>query len=164
MRVPGPAPAAPVGRQQGDTMTDTTTVDKEILVADFARATEGALDPELVEAASERLRSLTTAHSAQGSVASMIFYLQVAVDIEGGKRFRGHAGGISTPGGGGAWGDVYTDDLDRLYSSTKSFQFNATPVYFNVNFFDKSSHLLGHFQAGAFSTALGTGGGTGSWS
>src|SRR5690606_12336766 len=161
-------------------MTDTTTVDKEILVADFARATEGALDPELVEAASERLRTLTTAHSAQGSVASMIFYLQVAVDIEGGKRLRGHAGGISTPGGGGARGDVYTDDLDRiyssthslrftahlvrLYSSTKSFQFNASPVYFNVNFFDKSSHLLGHFQAGAFSTALGTGGGTGSWS
>ena len=144
-------------------MSETTTVDKEILVADFTRATADVLEPELVEAAAERLRTLTTAYPAQGSVASMIFYLQIAVDIKGGKHFRGHAGGISTPGGGGAWGDVYTDDLDRLYSATKSFQFNATPVYFNVNFFDGSSHLLGHFQAGAFSTALGTGGGSGSW-
>lgn len=145
-------------------MSETTTVDKEVLVADFASATADLLEPGLLDAASERLRTLTTAHPAQGAVASMIFYLRISVDVKGGKGFRGNAGGISTPGGGGAWGDLYTDDLDRLYSSTKSFQFNATPVYFNVNFFDGSSHLLGHFQAGAFSTALGTGGGTGTWS
>jgi hypothetical protein len=33
-----------------------------------------------------------------------------------------------------------------------------------VNFFDGSSNFLGTYQAGAVSIAVGTGGGTGSWS
>ncbi|MFC8921687.1 VapA/VapB family virulence-associated protein [Cellulosimicrobium sp. NPDC057127] len=145
-------------------MSETTTVTKDVLVADFTTATADVLDTPTLEAAAERLRTLTTSYPAQGTVASMIFYLQITVDVRGGSSFRGHAGGISTPGGGGAWGDLYTDDIDALYARTKSFQFNATPVYFNVNFFDGGSHLLGHFQAGSFSTALGTGGGSGHWS
>jgi hypothetical protein len=51
-----------------------------------------------------------------------------------------------------------------LYNNTQSFQFNATPVYLNINFFDGNGNFLGSFQSGGISTVLGTGGGNGSWS
>ena len=60
-------------------------------------------------------------------------------------------------------GDVYTNDLERLYSDTVSFEFQATPVYTSLLFFDKHSNLLGHFQAGSVSIVTGIGGGSGSW-
>ena len=63
----------------------------------------------------------------------------------------------------GCAGDVYTSDLSKMLSETKTFQINATPVYVNVNFFDGSSNLLGNFQSGAVSVVVGTGGGTGTW-
>ena len=55
-------------------------------------------------------------------------------------------------------------ELERLYRDTDSFEVNVTPVYTSVLFFDKSSRLLGHDQAGAVSTPTGgIGGGKGSW-
>lgn len=102
-------------------------------------------------------------YNAIGNVFSVIFYLQFNVTCEG-KTFTGKGGGISSPGGGAMFGNIYTSDLSLLFEKTVSFQFNCTPVYSSLLFFDDSSKLLGHFQSGSVSTILGTGGGSGSWS
>ncbi len=94
----------------------------------------------------------------------MIFYLKFQVNVTGGESFNGNAGGISTPGGGALFGDVYTDNLPNLYANTVSFEFQGTNVYLSILFFDGNSNLLGNFQAGAVSTVTGIGGGSGHWS
>jgi hypothetical protein len=66
----------------------------------------------------------------------MIFYLKFQVNITGGESFNGNAGGLSTPGGGALFGDVYTDNLPNLYANTVSFEFQGTPVYLSILFFD----------------------------
>lgn len=145
-------------------MSTQNTVSKEIIAHDFANATHGKLDQTQIDATTQALTTTTNSYPANGSVASMIFYLKFQVAVKGGKTFNGNAGGVSSPGGGALFGDVYTDDINKLYSDTHSFEFQGTPVYLSILFFDKSSNLLGHFQAGAVSTVIGIGGGTGSWS
>jgi hypothetical protein len=111
------------------------------------------------------LMTTTASYPASGSVASAIFYLKFQVQVKnGGKTFNGDAGGVSFPGGGALFGDVYTDNINALYANTVSFEFQGTPVYLSILFFDNKSKLLGHFQAGAVSTVIGIGGGKGSWS
>jgi hypothetical protein len=97
-------------------------------------------------------------------VAGAIFFLKWQVTITGGKTFDGTSGGITTIGGGALFGDVYTDDLNRLYSNTKSFEYNAAFAYTSLLFFDGNANLLGHFESGSVSTIAGVGGGSGSWS
>lgn len=144
---------------------EKTLLHKEIIAHDFVSKYTGVLEQEKIDAAVSKITLTTTSYPANGSVASFIFYLKFQVIIKnGGKTFDGNAGGISTPGGGALIGDVYTDDINRLYSDTKSFEFNATPVYTSLLFFDNNSNLLGHFQAGAVSTVAGIGGGSGKWS
>lgn len=145
-------------------MTTHNPVDTNIVAHDFLVAMHGKLEQEKIDAATAALKATTTKYAATGSVASLIFYLKFQVSIKGGKTFDGNAGGASSPGGGALFGDVYTDDLDRLYRDTVSFEFNATPVYLSILFFDGNSNLLGHFQSGAISTVLGIGGGKGEWS
>jgi hypothetical protein len=147
-------------------VTASLTVSRDVLAHDFVNSVYGALEQDKIDAAVKALLAseTATAYPATGSVASLLFYLQFQVVINGGKTFDGKAGGISTPGGGALFGDVYTDDVNRLYSNTASFQFNATPVYVNINFFDRHSSFLGHLQSGGISTVLGTGGGSGGWS
>ncbi|MCK8495194.1 VapA/VapB family virulence-associated protein [Spirosoma sp. RP8] len=144
--------------------TEKNAVDKQTLANDLRTQLQGILEPALVDSAVNQLLTTTNRYPATGSVASMIFYLKFRVDVTNGKSFEGNAGGVSSPGGGALFGDVYTDDIDRLYRDTVSFQFNATPVYTNLNFFDSHSNFLGSFQSGSVSTVLGTGGGKGSWS
>lgn len=145
-------------------METTHTVSKEIIAHDFIVATHGKLEKDKIDSTVSSLQATTSSYPANGEVASMVFYLKFGVDITGGKTFRGDAGGLSTPGGGALFGDVYTDDIDRLYRDTVSFEFQGTPVYLSILFFDSNSNLLGNFQAGALSTVTGTGGGSGSWS
>lgn len=146
--------------------TSTSTepsVSKEIIAHDFHVAMHGKMEPEKLNAALGALAATTARYPATGNVASLIFYLQFQCSIKGGKTFDGKAGGVAFPGGGALFGDVYTDDLERLYRDTVSFEFQATPVYTSLLFFDGHSRLLGHFQAGAVSIVTGIGGGTGSW-
>jgi hypothetical protein len=124
----------------------------------------GKLDDEKLGAAVEMLQAATTKYPAQGAIISAVFFVQVTFDITDGKRFQGNGGGAFTPGGGALWGDVYTDDIDRLYREAKSFSVIATNAYVNVMIYDSSSNLLGHLEAGAVSTVTGFGGGTGGWS
>jgi len=146
--------------------TETNVVDRNLIAHDFLVNTTGVLEDKQIKAAVNKLTTATTKYPASGSVASFMFYLQFQVNIKesGGKSFNGKAGGLSTPGGGALIGDVYTDDLNRLYQDTVSFQFNASPVYTSLLFFDKPSNLLGHFQSGSVSTVGGIGGGSGKWS
>ena len=145
-------------------MTSEIEVTSRAIAADFRDAMKGKLADEHIDAAVNTLLATTSRYPATGSVASLIFYLKFQVNITGGKSFNGNAGGASTPGGGALFGDVYTDDLNRLYSDTVSFEFQGTPVYLSILFFDRNSKLLGHFQAGAVSTVTGIGGGSGKWS
>lgn len=108
--------------------------------------------------------TVTGSYPANGSVASIVFWMKWQCVITGGKTFNGESWGIAFPGGGALIGDVYTDDLARLYANTVSFAFTATPVYTALYFYDGNSNLLGHFQAGSVSTVAGAGGGSGSWS
>ena len=140
-------------------------VSREIVAHDFQTAMTGKLDDATISSVKKQILSASTAYPANGSVASMIFYLQFQVTVKnGGKTFNGKGGGISSPGGGALFGDVYTDDINRLYANTVSMQFNCAFAYTSILFFDKSSNLLGSFQSGSVSTVAGVGGGSGSWS
>jgi hypothetical protein len=146
-------------------MTAPSGADTKTVARDFKKAMEGKLDNASINSVTESLLAPSTpSYPATGSVASFIFYLQFVIEIKNGKRFDGKAGGLSTPGGGALYGDVYTDDLERLYRDTVSFEFQGTPVYLSILFFDGNSNLLGHFQGGALSTVTGVGGGSGRWS
>ncbi|EFU9193467.1 VapA/VapB family virulence-associated protein [Escherichia coli] len=114
----------------------------------------------------DKIASAENKYSAKTTLASAIFYIKVDTQItgEGGKHFSGNAGGLSSPGGGVLFGDLYTNDLEMLYKNTVSFQITMTPVFCSVLFFDSSSNLLGHFEGGGASTISGVAGGTGSWS
>jgi hypothetical protein len=147
-------------------MSDATTIEvnPDALAEEVKNVLAGTLATEQIDAIAESVASMQTAYPATGSVASMIFYLRFQVNVTGGKSFNGNGGGIASPGGGANFGHVYTDDINRLYSSTKSFAFTSTPVYFAIYFFDGDHNALGSYQAGAVSIVTGTGGGTGSWS
>jgi len=145
---------------------DQNVIDVKGLVAhDFRTAMHGKVADADLDQVVNDLMTTTASYPATGSVASFIFYLKFQVQVKnGGKTFNGNAGGLSSPGGGALIGDVYTDDINALYANTVSFEFQGTPVYLSMLFFDNKSKLLGHFQAGAVSTVLGFGGGKGSWS
>jgi hypothetical protein len=139
------------------------TVDKK-LIADALRAQlQGKLDQDQIGHALQNLTAATAKYPAQGQIASLVFYSQVTCQITGHKSFVGHSGGLVSPGGGGTWGDLYTDDLERLYRDTVSFSYIVAAVYFTIEFWDGNSKLLGHFQGGGVGTSVGTGGGTGKW-
>lgn len=147
-------------------MSDAATIEvtPATLAQDVKNVLAGAMDADKIDAISESVAAATTGYPANGSIVSLIFYFRFQVNVVGGKSFNGDAGGIGGPGGGALFGTVYTDDINRLYSSTTSFAFTSTPPYFAMYFFDGNSNPLGTFQAGAVSIVTGSGGGTGSWS
>ena len=141
-----------------------TTATPNILAHNFATALSGKMEDAKVNSNVQTILAATQSYPATGSIAGLIFYDKIQVQLKDGSHtFNGNAGGIGTPGGGALIGDVYTSDLNKLVTETTSFAFTGTPVYFAVYFFDKNHNNLGSFQAGAVSTVLGTGGGSGSW-
>ncbi len=60
-------------------------------------------------------------------------------------------------------GDVYTEDVNRLFTKTRVFELNIAVVYSSVVFFDDSWGVLGHYQGGGASFNLRAGAGTGGW-
>ncbi len=103
-------------------------------------------------------------YSVHGLVTSLAVYQHFSLTVEDdGKTFTGDSGGISVPGVAVLKGTLFTEDLQRLYKDTVSFQYNAVGPYMNINFFDSHSTLLGHVQSGSIGTLTGIGGGTGGW-
>lgn len=144
------------------------------LAEDFKSHFSEKLPDQELEAALADLRNIhpdrlrvAQAYSASGSLASLVFYVRATCRINDGKSFSGSAWGVSFPGGGALFGDVYLEDgvsLEVLYQDTVSFKFIATPVYTTFLFYNSAGNLLGHFQAGSVSTVSGTGAGEGRWS
>lgn len=147
---------------------------KNQLAEDFQANFKGQMSEAALSKAVEHLQKTdeatmkaATSYSANGSLASLVFYVKAQCVIDGGKTFNGSAWGVSFPGGGALFGDVYLNgasSLNELYSQTTKFTFTATPVYTAFYFLDHNSNLLGSFQAGSVSTVAGAGGGDGSWS
>ena len=141
-----------------------TPIDRQLIANDFRARAKGKLPAEQIESISRALVADTKKYPAHGALASLGVYIRLRVDVNDGKSYVANGGGLFTPGGGALFGDVYTDDINRLYSNTVSFAIEATNVYVSVQFFDGNGSLLGHLQAGAVSTVTGAGGGTGYWS
>jgi hypothetical protein len=133
------------------------------VVADFKEAAKGRFEDNQIEQIAKDMSTFTNRYAAQCPIASAVFYVFANCIVEGGKSAEGHGGGLFTAGGGGSWGHLYTNDIDRLYRDTISFQVNATNVYINVNFFDANSNLLGNYHGGGIGTVVGVGGGTVRW-
>src|SRR5690554_2738013 len=74
-------------------MNAPQTIDKQLIAHDFRVAMHGKLEPEKIDEAAQALAASQKAYPANGSVASMIFYLKFQVNITDGKTFDGHAGG-----------------------------------------------------------------------
>jgi len=146
-------------------MSATVMVGPDVISHDFRTAMHGKMPEDDINNIVASLTALAgaTAYPAEGSIASLLFYMKVQVTVKDSKTFNGNAGTIGSPGGGALWGHLYTDDINLVYRDTQSFELNATPVYTSIIFFNGKSQVLGSFQAGALSTVLGIGGGTGSW-
>ncbi len=123
----------------------------------------GKIADEEVDACTKSIKSATNKVPVNGSVLCVFFYWRIHLESSG-KNFTGNAGGIGSIGGASTNGDIYTDDIGRLFSETDAFQFNSAAVYLNVNFFTKDSQYLGSYHGGGVGTCFGTGGGSGVWS
>ena len=146
-------------------MSATSPVSDEAIAQSFADAMRGKLDDEKIDAGVQALKAPADNYPCSGTVASFIFYLRFSVTVTGGKTFTGNAGGLAVPGGGALQlGGLKTNDLNRLYSDTVSFQFTAAPASLVLIFFDGSSNVLGSAGFLGLSWITGIGGGTGSWS
>lgn len=148
-----------------ETMQETEReVLRNLIAEDFATRLRGRLDQDKIDAATHAVRTTTQRYPGSLSLASLMFYLKLTIDMEDGEQFNGDCGGVGTPGGNWATGHLYTDNLSRLYADTQTFELNATPVYASVMFFDGNTNFLGHFESGGVGTVLGVYGGKGTWS
>jgi len=138
-------------------------VSRDVIANDLVKQLQGKLDQDKLDASVQHILKVDTKYpTSNGSVICTIFYFRFTVDCQK-KAFIGNAGGLGSVGGGALLGDIYTDDINRLFSSTVSFWFYTNPVYASLTFYDGSSNILGTFQAGAVSVCGGWGGGSGSW-
>lgn len=138
--------------------------DLSAVAKDFKASMKDVMSEAQIDKTLSEMASFTNQYAAQCQIASTIFYVFITPAVEGGQNgVDGHGGGLFTPGGGGSWGHLYTDDIERLYRDTISYQVNAAAAYLNVNFFDGHSNLLGHYHGGGVGTVVGIGGGTIRW-
>ena len=139
-------------------------LDRKLLVEEFKKHYQGKMDNAKLQQAVDKIMSANTSYNANGFLRSIIFYVKVSVDFDDGfAGFKGSGGGAFSPGGGVMKGMIFTDDLTRLIDDTISFEVHTVAMYNAVLFFDGYSNLLGHFESGTLATAIGIGGGKGSW-
>ncbi|MCY1064669.1 VapA/VapB family virulence-associated protein [Nannocystis sp. RBIL2] len=137
-----------------------STLSRGSVAQDLRRALQGALAPAQLDALCRLVSEASDEHPAYGQVTPCVC---VRIAAPAGKTFRSEPGPCEFDGPP-ANGQVYTDDLDLLYRTTRNYQYTATPVYVSVVFFDDSGGVLGVFQGAAPSIISGIGGGVGSWS
>ena len=138
----------------------------EQIAQDFYDNFKGQLGEEELSHAVEVIKCTENKYHTTGSLMCAAFYFRVTVERSDTvkKQFIGNGGGLGCPGAAALIGDVYTNDLEKLYRDTCSFELNIAAAYTSVLFFDNKSRLLGHYQAGAVTTVIGgLGGGTGKW-
>lgn len=117
-----------------------------------------------IETAVKSMRESDNSIEAHLAVGSLIFYQRFVISEKEPpeKTFTGNAGGIATVVPGSYYGSLHADDFDKLHKNTVSFSFEAVTAAVFVQFYDKSSNCLGHFE-GAGIGFTGVGGGSGSW-
>jgi len=148
-----------------DQIAETVINEADSLGSGVIAALQGKLEQPTIDAILTQLKANAQAYPANGAIVSFVLFTKVQVFLKDGSRsFTGYGGGVATPGGGANFGDVYTDDLNKLYAKTDGFVVITTPVYMTVLFLDKDLALLGHYQSGAVSTAVGEFSGAGHWS
>ena len=144
-------------------VTAPPVLDEDTVAQALREHLQGKLEDEKLDAAVSAARSAATpSYRTSGNVISAVFYLRFTLDLSA-KQFIGDAGGLTTPGAGALIGDIYTDDVDRLFNNTRSFSFIGTVGYLLMTFFDSSSNPLGVGHFGAVSIVSGAGGGSGRW-
>lgn len=122
------------------------------------------MDDAKLQQTIDKIMSTMPSYNANGTIKSLIFYIDVTVDFDDGfASFKGSGGGAFAPGGGIMKGLLFTDDLNRLIDDTISFETHTVGLYNAVLFFDGNSNLLAHFESGTITTVIGLGGGKGSW-
>jgi hypothetical protein len=136
---------------------------KQIVASDFRESVRGKLTDVTIDGVVRALHAATVTYPVTITFEDLVLYATIRVTVQGGRRFDGNFGVIdpNTPVGG-LPGTLYTDNLDRLYSSTRSFQILTTPVYLAVLFFDGSHDLLAHVMS-AGAAPIGVGAGAGEW-
>ena len=136
---------------------------KQAIASAFRESVRGKLPDETIDVVVRALNAATIAYPVTITFEEMILYTTIRVTIQGGKRFDGNFGAIDPGTGvGGFQGTLYTDNLDRLYDSTRSFQILATPLYLALLFFDSGNGLLAHVES-AGGISIGVGAGSGEW-
>jgi hypothetical protein len=140
-------------------MSTAEPVDRERIAGDFRTQMEGKLDPAQIEAGAATIASAGQSYPATAMIDS---FGTLRVQVQGGKTFRARI--VIDFSQGRAEGLVFTNDIERLYRETVSFQFAFTPASVSVVFFDGANTVLGTFQGGPAPFFSGVGGGGGSWS
>ena len=138
-------------------------ISPEKLSDDFRNMHALNMTDELIQHNVEAIQAAQTAYTATGEIKSAVIWSRVNISINGGKTFEGDGWGGGFPGGGALIGDVYTDDINRLYSDTDHFAIVAAMAYTAVYFLDSDGKQVGHYQAGSVSSVGGAFGGKGSW-
>lgn len=138
----------------------------EQIAQDFYDNFKEKLGAEELGQAVEAIKCTANKYHTIGSLICAAVYFRITVGPSDAvkKQFTGNGGGAGWPGTAALIGDLYTDDLEKLYRDTCSFELNIAATYTSVLFFDNKSRLLGHYQAGAVTTSFGgLGGGKGKW-
>lgn len=154
-----------------------TLVQTNQVVKDTKTILKDHLQPEAInnvvksiEAMNFDMNSMANSIHADGSLASLLFYIKAQCNLDTGhgiKSFNGNAFGASFPGAGALIGDVYLaggHSWEELFSNTTNFAFVATPVYTTFIFMSDDKTVLATYQAGSISIVTGGGHGAGTWS
>lgn len=104
-------------------------------------------------------------YSTVCDVQAFVFFLHVNCSTGSNgpvRAFCGRAGGLFTAVIGQTIGNLHATQ-SRIFQATRSFEFNAYTFYFNINFFGRRHHVLGHFNGAGGVPLVGVGGGSGKW-
>lgn len=141
--------------------TESFTEINERVATNIRSFFKGKLDSAPINDITASLEKMTQRYHYQIRVVGAVFYFHIWIFDEK-HEFNGNAGVSALVSAINGAGDIYTDDIDKLYGETVSFSFESAGPYFSVQFFNKEHKLLGHLQAGGLGNP-GIGGGTGKW-
>lgn len=140
-------------------------IDKNLIARDFAANAKGKLSQVLIDSITESLRAETSGFPAKGLVTAATFFLRFHLEMLADHMiFDGTAGGLGGMSPAMLVGDVYTNDLPKLYANTVKFGFQGTQLYISLQFYDANDRVLGVFQGAGGANVNGAGGGPGHWS
>jgi hypothetical protein len=152
----------------------TSTVDNpltfaktEDLTSFVAETFKGKMTPGKLDAVLDALKATSPAQKiyASASVGGALFWCKFTLECQG-RYFDHSAWGGGTLGGGFVWGDLYTDNLAKCFSDTRSFSLSVAGVAVLATFHAADSTLLATFiSGGAVVPPLWfEGGSSGGWS